>query len=89
MSEPLEVAIVGEIDAADTQRLIDVVFSQYRPNSVTAVGEANGAIPLLEGRVMLDGRATAYVCRRFACKLPVDNAHDLEEQLSQMTGSSS
>jgi uncharacterized protein YyaL (SSP411 family) len=38
---------------------------------------------------MLDGRATAYVCRRFACKLPVDNAHDLEEQLSQMTGSSS
>jgi uncharacterized protein YyaL (SSP411 family) len=88
MSEPLEVAIVGEIDAEDTQRLIDVVFSQYRPNSVIAVGEPNAAIPLLEGRLMLDGRATAYVCRRFACKLPVDNADDLEEQLNRMTGSS-
>ena len=75
-----EVAIVGEPEADDTVALLGVVGS--RPNVVTALArpdddEAANAIPLLRDRPEIDGRATAYVCERFACKLPVTDAAGL------------
>jgi len=75
-----EVAIVGEPEADDTVALLGVVGS--RPNVVTALArpdddEAANAIPLLRDRPQIDGRATAYVCERFACKLPVTDAAGL------------
>ena len=32
-------------------------------------------------RVAIDGRPTAYVCRAFACRLPVGDAEALRAQL--------
>jgi len=80
-----EVAIVGEPGADDTQALLRVVRS--RPNVVTAVAApedtlAADAIPLLRDRPQIDGAATAYVCERFACKLPVTEPEDLERLLA-------
>ena len=40
------------------------------------------AIALLHGREKVDGSATAYVCRSFACRLPVTDATALAEQLA-------
>jgi len=39
---------------------------------------------LLEDRTMLDGRPTAYVCRDFACRLPVMDPDALTEQLREV-----
>jgi hypothetical protein len=36
---------------------------------------------LLEGRDQIDGKATAYVCENYACKLPVTNVEALRDQL--------
>ncbi len=79
LGEPQEVAIVG--DEAD--ELLDVVFGAYRPNLVVAAGDgADGAVvPLLQNRGMKNGRATAYVCRRFVCQQPVMEADELVGQL--------
>ncbi|MEO7664921.1 MAG: hypothetical protein ABIV26_07315, partial [Candidatus Limnocylindrales bacterium] len=41
----------------------------------------SSAVPLLEGRVQLEGRPTAYVCRSFACQLPVTDPDALAAQL--------
>jgi uncharacterized protein YyaL (SSP411 family) len=38
-------------------------------------------IPLLAGREMRDGKATAFVCENFTCQLPVTTVGDLENQL--------
>ena len=38
-------------------------------------------IPLLEERVAIEGRATAYVCEHFACRLPVTTPEALLSQL--------
>jgi uncharacterized protein YyaL (SSP411 family) len=39
------------------------------------------AVPLLEDRGLLDWYATAYVCRAFACQVPVTSPQALEELL--------
>ncbi len=56
LGEPEEIAIVGE---GDVQKLLDVVFAEYRPNQVVAfVRDGNSAnIPLLAGRTSLCGQA--------------------------------
>jgi len=82
MAEPREVAIVGDPAAADTRELLDVLESRYRPSLVVAVGPGDTtAVPLLADRPQLDGRATAYVCRRLACLNPVTQPEALAEQL--------
>ena len=83
LGQPQEVAIAGNPGAADTRALLDVVNGRYRPDLVVAVGDdaAAGIIPLLADRPRIDGRPTAYVCRRFVCRLPVNEPGALAEQL--------
>ncbi len=73
LSSPWEVAIVGDLEAADMQALLAAVGG-YRPHQVVAVGPARGglaAVPLLRDRPQVGGRATAYVCVDGACRAPV------------------
>jgi uncharacterized protein YyaL (SSP411 family) len=85
LGEPREIAIAGDPAAPDTQALLDVAFAGYRPNQVIAVGlptsDAARLIPLLDERPMRDNKATAYVCRRFACQTPVTEPAALAAQL--------
>ena len=37
--------------------------------------------PILQGRKVIDGKSTAFVCIDQTCKAPVHNAHELKEQL--------
>jgi len=67
-----EVALVGE----DLTPLLAVVRERFRPHLVLAGGEEEG-VPLLAGRVPVDGRAAAYVCERFACLRPVTEPAEL------------
>ncbi len=83
LNEMREVAIVGEATAADTQALLAEVWEGYRPYQVVAVGDGAGsAVPLLANRPQLEvGKATAYVCKNFACQRPTMEAAILREQL--------
>jgi uncharacterized protein len=60
-----------------------VVRARFRPHVVLAGGGGNGAgaVPLLEGRTPVGGRAAAYVCERFACQAPVTEPAELEALL--------
>ncbi len=80
-----EVVIVGDPAQAETRLLLEVVDSGFRPTTVVALKEPEAAspVPLLEGREMVDGKATAYVCERFACQRPVTTAGELREQLGE------
>jgi uncharacterized protein YyaL (SSP411 family) len=75
-----EVALLGP----SLDELLAVVRERYRPHIVLAGAEhpqADTAVALLEGRAALEGRATAYVCERFACQAPVQEAARLRAQL--------
>ena len=79
-----ELAIVGEPGDSATQALVAVASDVFRPNLVLAVAAdpAGSVVPLLAGRDMIDGRPTAYLCRDFACRLPVAEPAALLEQLT-------
>jgi uncharacterized protein YyaL (SSP411 family) len=80
-----EIAIVGDPAADDTRALLAVVRSGFRPNQVIAVSatpEAS-AVPLLHDRTAIDGAATAYLCRGFACRRPTTDPAELAGQLQE------
>ena len=81
MGDPREVAVVGLVQDADTKELLAVLNQGFRPNLVVAAGESAEGVPLLAERPQVDGKATAYVCRRFVCKRPVTDAQSLLDQL--------
>lgn len=75
LGRPKEVAIVGQPGAPDTEAMLRVVFAPFVPNKVVAGGDA--AIPLLEGRSLRDGQATAYVCEHYVCQAPTTDPDEL------------
>ncbi|MBI4570504.1 MAG: thioredoxin domain-containing protein, partial [Chloroflexi bacterium] len=79
-----EIAVIGPRDDPRTRALLREVYRRYLPNRVLAGLEAPAAAPaspLLAGRELLDGRPAAYVCERYACKLPVTEPEELARQL--------
>jgi hypothetical protein len=80
-----EIALVGEPHAEDTRALVEAIFRSFLPNKVVllrAPGEEPPVpSPLLADRAQIDGKATAYVCEQYTCKLPVTKVDALRDQL--------
>jgi uncharacterized protein YyaL (SSP411 family) len=88
LAPPHEIALVGNPESDDMRALLDVVFGPYRPYQVVALAApgdqaAAGAVPLLADRVPREGRASAYVCQGFVCRVPVTDPALLAQQLAQ------
>jgi len=84
LSHPREIAIVGNPEASDTRTLLDVCTTGYRPHQIVALGASDAetsAVPLLQDRSQIDGRAIAYVCVDFACRAPVTDPEALQALL--------
>jgi uncharacterized protein YyaL (SSP411 family) len=80
----VEVAIVGEPEEAGTRQLLAEVRRPWDPWRVVAASAdpARSVVPLLEGRISIDGKSTAYACRGFVCRLPVVTASALRRELT-------
>ena len=80
-----EVAIVGDPVDRSTRALAETAYGDLAFRRVVAVSAApdRSAIPLLRDRVAIDGAPTAYVCRGFACRLPVTTADALADRLAE------
>ena len=74
-----EVVVVGDPAASDTAALWRVAASRWIPHRTlvrTFPGDAD--VPAIaRERPQVDGRATAYVCRHFACSRPVHTPDEL------------
>jgi uncharacterized protein YyaL (SSP411 family) len=87
LSTPKEIVVVGDPHDAATRALLREVWGRFLPNKIVAqtgeddVEAAAAVVPLLRGRTLLDGRATAYVCENYACQRPVNEPGGLASQL--------
>jgi uncharacterized protein YyaL (SSP411 family) len=79
---PVEVAVVGGSDE-EVAQLRHAAYLYAPAGSVIVTGPPDQeGVPLLQDRVLRDGKATAYVCRAFVCRLPVTSVAELVGQLS-------
>jgi hypothetical protein len=80
--------VIGDPQADDTRALVaEVTTKRFLPNHVLAVAapdddRSRKTVPLLRDRVADDGRALAYVCERFVCRVPVGQPEELAAQLT-------
>jgi uncharacterized protein YyaL (SSP411 family) len=91
LSQPRGIAIVGDPDSADTQALLSIVRGGYRPFQEVALGAQDtqpSAIPLLQHRGLVKGRAAAYVCANFACQAPIADPKGLRALLGRQEAGS-
>jgi uncharacterized protein YyaL (SSP411 family) len=86
----VEVALVAPRALDETAPLAEEVFGRFLPNLVAAGmvhdhREAAAGVPLLQGRAAVEGKPTAYVCRNYACELPVTDRAALARQLDALS----
>src|SRR5713226_6174003 len=77
LSKPKQVIIAGQNNAADTRVLLRLVHERFLPNKILlladgAAGQKQLAhwLPFIESVARKQGRATAYICENYVCKLP-------------------
>ncbi len=85
---PVELVLLGAPGESDTRALREVWLERAREDvAVLALADADDPLAarsaLAAGRQRLAGRATAYLCRGGACRLPVTEASDLARQLDE------
>ncbi|MDT5043909.1 MAG: uncharacterized protein QOE51_4894 [Actinoplanes sp.] len=79
---PYEIAIVTPSGAADDP-LVAAAYRHAPAGTVVVVGAPDqDGVPLLAGRPLIEGAATAYVCRGLVCDRPVTTAAELITQLA-------
>jgi uncharacterized protein YyaL (SSP411 family) len=80
----IEVAVVGDPSDPASTALVREIAARVVPGCVllsAAPSVGTELSPLLQHRGQVDGRPTAYVCRNYACDLPVTEPAALREQL--------
>ncbi|MFQ6035548.1 MAG: thioredoxin domain-containing protein [Sedimentisphaerales bacterium] len=87
-----EIVIAGEPQQTDTKEMLKLVRSNFLPNAIVLfheTGEAGQAIEkevaFVKGQVVVDSRATAYLCENYVCKSPVNKTDDLRKILSDIS----
>ena len=91
-SPSLEIVIAGEAGAGDTEALLSTLQATYLPQAVTLLVEPGSAgdlvrkiAPFTENHAPVEGKAAAYVCRDYACKMPTTDPDELARMLDEAT----
>ena len=83
MAQGEQIVIVGDANSADTRAMWNAVHQDYRPFAVVTLVDPRhqarlaAQMPWIEAMKMVDGKATAYVCKGFACDAPTTDPADL------------
>jgi uncharacterized protein YyaL (SSP411 family) len=85
-----QIIIAGKPTAEDTQAMVKVVHKRFLPNKIILLADGDKGqkelsrfLPFMEGVRMFDGKATAYVCEDYTCKLPTTDVKVMASQLEE------
>jgi hypothetical protein len=82
-----EVVITGDPDKADAQQMLAALNQNFAPHKVALVKSDQNAERLAkfagftDGLQLAKGKATAHICKGFACKEPTSNVQDMVDRL--------
>jgi uncharacterized protein YyaL (SSP411 family) len=83
LEPPRQIVIAGEAGAEDTRAMLEVVASRFLPRKVLLLvegqeGQLPGKAAEFYGSLdRVEGKATAYVCENFSCRLPTNDPSTL------------
>ena len=85
-----EIVIAGHPQDSQVQQMLEVTRGIFMPNTLLVFNpegeegrDIQEIIPHIKGQRAIDGKATAYICKDFACQSPVTSPEMLENQLKQ------
>ena len=80
-----QIVLLGNPGNPVLTEMLREVRCRYLPNLVLAGARYHDPkdekSPLLRGKEMLNGKPTAFVCKDYICKVPVNSAPELSDQL--------
>lgn len=83
-----EVVIVGDLQAKDTTEMLNALRRNFIPNKVVLFRPADQEAPgitriaeFTQNQSSIDGKATAYVCLNYSCKMPTTDIKKMLELL--------
>ncbi|UEM03587.1 thioredoxin domain-containing protein [Skermanella rosea] len=82
----IQLVVVGNRGAADTEALLATVRATSSPSVVMTLLSPETALPEghpAQGKGMVAGKATAYVCANMTCSAPITDAADLKINLTR------
>jgi uncharacterized protein YyaL (SSP411 family) len=88
---PRHIVIAGDRDASDTRAMRREFDRRFLPHDVLLLASGDtrqrlaGLAPFAASLEPRDGRATAYVCVHYACRLPTHDAAEFARQLDAAT----
>ena len=92
LDKPMQIIIAGKPGATDTRSMLTAVHNRFLPNKIVLLADGaegqktlGGYVPFFSDIVMIDGKATAYICENYACKLPT---HDVDVVAKLLSGDS-
>lgn len=80
LAQHRQIVIVGAPAAGDTHELLRLVWQRYLPNRLLLLADGGQGqrqlsrwLPLLSSVTRKEGRATAYICENYVCRLPTSD----------------
>jgi uncharacterized protein YyaL (SSP411 family) len=94
-AKPLQIIIAGKPDAPDTQAMLHEARRLFIPGKIVLLADGGPGQAFLathneflKGLVPINGKATAYICENFVCRLPTNDIANLVESITGSTGGS-
>ncbi|HEX9097225.1 MAG TPA: thioredoxin domain-containing protein [Candidatus Dormibacteraeota bacterium] len=84
LGRPVELAVIGNPAEPRATEFLEVIRARYLPNRLVAVappGPQRQSMALLNDRLAIDGKVTAYLCEGFVCQAPTTDPSELARQL--------
>ena len=80
LDKPKQIIIAGQRGKEDTEKMLREAHAQYIPNKIILLADGgagqqflNRYLSFIETVKMRGGKATAYICENYACKLPTSD----------------
>jgi hypothetical protein len=93
LSRPKEIVVAGRTIDPETRAIVQEIHKHFIPNKILLLADGSEEqtaletlIPFLSGKVMIEGKPTAYVCENYACRLPTSDLSVLRQLLVQQKG---
>jgi uncharacterized protein YyaL (SSP411 family) len=88
MSHPKQIIIASNGQTPDRQAMLKEIYKEYLPNKIILGADGGEGQKFLGERVAvvkevaaIGGKATAYVCENYVCKLPTTDLTELRKML--------